>query len=318
MLNADDPEVDQAHAVHARTFSGSAARSASPRAHSCATTQIIFRDRRLGRRHSCGAMKFRCAASTTSKMFWPRAAAAYLAGADPAAIAERRETFRGVEHRLEFVAEIGGVKFYNDSKATNVDATLKAIEAFPGAAARHSRRQGQRQPVHAAARAAPANARAAVPDRRGRGKNRRRACAAPSRSTTPERSIAPCSIAFEHAQPGDMVLLAPACSSFDQFENYEHRGRVFKELVARARATERSAAAGAAAQARCERMRRCHAALQPDRQLFGVTLALCLIGAVMVFSASAVTAREHRRQRLLLFCCARWSGWCSGLPECSG
>ena len=58
-------------------------------------------------------------------------AAAYLAGATPAAIASGVKTFRGVEHRLEFVAEIGGVKFYNDSKATNVDAALKAIEAFP-------------------------------------------------------------------------------------------------------------------------------------------------------------------------------------------
>src|SRR4029077_2157731 len=59
-------------------------------------------------------------------------AAAYLAGADPAAIASGVKTFQGVEHRLEFVAEVGGVSFYNDSKATNVDATLKAIEAFPG------------------------------------------------------------------------------------------------------------------------------------------------------------------------------------------
>ena len=59
-------------------------------------------------------------------------AAAYLAGATPAAIANGVKTFRGVEHRLEFVAEIGGVNFYNDSKATNVDAALKAMEAFPG------------------------------------------------------------------------------------------------------------------------------------------------------------------------------------------
>ena len=59
-------------------------------------------------------------------------AAAYLAGADPASIANGVKTFQGVEHRLESVGEISGVAFYNDSKATNVDATLKAIEAFPG------------------------------------------------------------------------------------------------------------------------------------------------------------------------------------------
>jgi UDP-N-acetylmuramoylalanine--D-glutamate ligase len=59
-------------------------------------------------------------------------AASYLAGATPAAIASGVKTFKAVEHRLEFVAEIGGVSFFNDSKATNVDAAVKAIEAFPG------------------------------------------------------------------------------------------------------------------------------------------------------------------------------------------
>ena len=58
-------------------------------------------------------------------------AASYLAGATPAAIAKGVKTFQAVEHRLEFVAEIGGVEFFNDSKATNVDAAVKALEAFP-------------------------------------------------------------------------------------------------------------------------------------------------------------------------------------------
>src|SRR5580704_17048635 len=57
--------------------------------------------------------------------------AALLAGATPSAVASGVSTFAGVEHRLEFVAEIGGVSYFNDSKATNVDATLKALDAFP-------------------------------------------------------------------------------------------------------------------------------------------------------------------------------------------
>ena len=65
-------------------------------------------------------------------MFWRRALRRFWRVRPPAAIAEGVKTFRGVEHRLEFVAEIGGVEFFNDSKATNVDATLKALDAFPG------------------------------------------------------------------------------------------------------------------------------------------------------------------------------------------
>jgi UDP-N-acetylmuramoylalanine--D-glutamate ligase len=159
-------------------------------------------------------------------------AAAYLAGASPAAIANGVKTFRGVEHRLEFVAEIAGVKFYNDSKATNVDAALKAIEAFPanlivilGGVDKGSPYAPLREPlrehahvailVGAAANKIAADLGDAVPI---------------VHAGTLDRAV---QFAVERAQPGDTVLLAPACSSFDQFENYEHRGRAFKELVAR-------------------------------------------------------------------------------------
>ena len=159
-------------------------------------------------------------------------AAAYLAGADAAAIGKGVKTFRGVEHRLEFVAEIGGVAFYNDSKATNVDASLKAVEAFPGPLIvilggkdKGAPYTALREPLHQRARTviligAAAEKIAAELDG-----------AAPlQQAGTLDRAV---EIAMATAQPGDTVLLAPACSSFDQFENYEHRGRVFKELVAR-------------------------------------------------------------------------------------
>ena len=157
-------------------------------------------------------------------------AAALLAGAPPSAIAAGVRSFAGVEHRLEFVAEIGGVSFYNDSKATNVDATLKAVDAFSGhllvilggkdkggdfTLLREPLRQRARLGllIGAAAEKIAAQIVGAVPS---------------EMAGTLDRAVR---LAFERARPGDTVLLAPACASFDQFENFEHRGRVFKRLV---------------------------------------------------------------------------------------
>jgi UDP-N-acetylmuramoylalanine--D-glutamate ligase len=169
--------------------------------------------------------------------------AAALAGADPAAIAAGVRSFAGVEHRLEFVAEIAGVKFYNDSKATNVDATLKAVEAFPrslliilGGKDKGGDFALLREPLKQRARLAllvgSAAEKIAV----------QLSDAVPlERAGTLDRAV---QVAFERARPGDTVLLAPACASFDQFENYEHRGRVFKKLVEQ---LEARSAAGASA-----------------------------------------------------------------------
>ncbi len=157
-------------------------------------------------------------------------AAAHLAGAPPEAIAAGVRSFKGVEHRLEFVGEICGVSYYNDSKATNVDAALKAIDAFPGRLLiilggkdKSSDYTALREPlkgkaetaflIGAAAEKIARQIEGAVPI---------------ERVETLERAV---HLATERARPGNTVLLAPACASFDQFENYEHRGRVFKELV---------------------------------------------------------------------------------------
>ena len=158
--------------------------------------------------------------------------AAYLAGADPAGMAAGVKTFRAVEHRLELVAEIGGVSFYNDSKATNVDASLKAIEAFPGPliVILGGKDKGApyaplREPLRERARLALLIGAA------GEKIGSELAGAVPlAHAGTLERAV---EMAMEAARPGDTVLLAPACSSFDQFENYEQRGRIFKEIVTR-------------------------------------------------------------------------------------
>ena len=151
-------------------------------------------------------------------------------GCKPEAMRRAVRDFKAVEHRLEFVATIGGVEYYNDSKATNVDATIKALESFPanihiilggkdkgndysvlkdllrrrvkkvytiGAAAEkiESQIEGSAEIVHA------------------------------------ETLDAAVKRIASTAAAGDIVLLAPACASFDQFQNYEERGRAFKQLV---------------------------------------------------------------------------------------
>jgi UDP-N-acetylmuramoylalanine--D-glutamate ligase len=158
------------------------------------------------------------------------AAAARLAGAPAAAIAKGVRTFAGVEHRLEFVAEIAGVRYYNDSKATNVDATLKALDAFPGRILiilggkdKGSDYAPLQKPLREKAILALLIGAAAE-----KIEKQISGSVALERAETLERAVETASHA---AQRGDVVLLAPACASFDQFQNYEHRGRVFKDLV---------------------------------------------------------------------------------------
>ncbi len=156
--------------------------------------------------------------------------AAARAGVDRVSIAAAVRTFHAVEHRLEFVRTIGGIDFYNDSKATSVDATLKAIDAFPGSlwVILGGKDKGLdyaalRDPLAARAHAALLVG-AAAPK-----------IAAQLQGAVPlvDSQTIPAAVdyAYAHGHAGDTVLLAPACSSFDQFENYEQRGRVFKQIV---------------------------------------------------------------------------------------
>jgi UDP-N-acetylmuramoylalanine--D-glutamate ligase len=153
-----------------------------------------------------------------------------LAGAEPAAIEHGVRTFSGVEHRLEFVAEIGGVRYYNDSKATNVDATLKALDAFTGRILiilggkdKGSDYKVLQHPLREKAVLALLIGAAA-----DKIEEQIAGAVRIDRASTLANAVG---IAAHTAKPGDIVLLAPACASFDQFQNYEQRGRVFKELV---------------------------------------------------------------------------------------
>ena len=156
--------------------------------------------------------------------------AARLAGVPAEVIRRAVESFKAVEHRLEYVATRNGVEFYNDSKATNVDATAKAIAAFNGGIhlilggkdknSDYTQLSGLlRQRVSvvytigSAAAKIESHLRGVVPI---------------SSCETLDKAVA---AAASAAHPGEVVILAPACSSFDQFENFEQRGQVFKQLV---------------------------------------------------------------------------------------
>ena len=156
---------------------------------------------------------------------------AKAAGCGNEAIRAGVRAFRAVEHRLEFVAEHKGVQYFNDSKATNVDATVKALESFAGGI--HLILGGKDK---------DSDYRVLIPLLKERARRVYTIGAAAEkieshlrgsgidvlRTETLERTVE--TIAGS-AQKGDVALLAPACASFDQFQSYEHRGRRFKELV---------------------------------------------------------------------------------------
>ncbi len=153
-----------------------------------------------------------------------------LMGCEAKKIAGAVRNFKAVEHRLEYVATVSGVEYYNDSKATNVDATIKALESFPGNI--HLILGGKdkgsdysvlndllRQRVKAVYTIGAAAEKI---------QSQIKGATSIVSSGTLESAVKQVASA---AQSGDVALLAPACASFDQFQNYEHRGRVFKELV---------------------------------------------------------------------------------------
>jgi UDP-N-acetylmuramoylalanine--D-glutamate ligase len=145
-------------------------------------------------------------------------------------IAEVVRGFRGVEHRLELVAAINGIEFYNDSKATNVDSTIKAVESFRSNII-----------LILGGKDKGASYVPLINAMKGRVKHVLLVGAAANKIAEalgdlfPKTFVASMADAVDKAhqigKAGDIALLSPACASFDMFENYEHRGRVFKQAV---------------------------------------------------------------------------------------
>jgi UDP-N-acetylmuramoylalanine--D-glutamate ligase len=163
------------------------------------------------------------------------AAVAWLAGTRPQAMTTALGGFRGLEHVMEPAGEIGGVRFVNDSKATNVEAALRSIESFPsgvvaivGGRYKGGDFRALREPLRGHGRAVVAIGEAAPRVRESLADVMPVVDAASMREAVAR--------AYDAARPDGVVLLAPACSSFDWFRDYAERGRTFKEEVDRLKA----------------------------------------------------------------------------------
>ncbi len=162
------------------------------------------------------------------------ASAALAMGLDRDAVREGLRSFAGVPHRLEQVAEIGGVRFVNDSKATNVASAVVGIGAFEGGV--HAILGGSEKGEPFAPLLDPLRERAAACYLTGATADRLAAELAPllaegielHRCADLEQAVRRAAAA---ARPGEVVLLSPACASFDAFENFERRGDRFREIV---------------------------------------------------------------------------------------
>jgi UDP-N-acetylmuramoylalanine--D-glutamate ligase len=227
VLNADDPTcVAMAARTRGQVFWFSRQKEVQQGA-GVRDGNIVFRDG-AGQRQILPVSEVPLKGAHNLENVLAAVCAGALMGCAPEKIQQAVRDFKAVEHRLEFVATLRGVDYYNDSKATNVDATIKALESFP--ANIHLILGGKdkgsdytvlndllRQRVKRVYTIGAASA-----------KIESQIKAEVVHAETLENAIRK---ANADAQPGDVVLLAPACASFDQFKNYEHRGKVFKETV---------------------------------------------------------------------------------------
>jgi UDP-N-acetylmuramoylalanine--D-glutamate ligase len=229
VLNADDSTcVELASRTRAQVFWLSRLK-AVPEGVYVKNSKIMFRDS-AGEREIIAVAEIPLKGAHNVENVLAAVCAGILMGCSPQKIRHAIVDFKAVEHRLEYVATVRGVEYYNDSKATNVDATIKAIESFP--ANIHLILGGKDK---------GSDYSVLVPLLRERVKRVYTIGAAAAKiesqikdaveivhSGTLDAAVRQVSNA---AQSADIVLLAPACASFDQFQNYEHRGKVFKELV---------------------------------------------------------------------------------------
>ena len=229
VLNADDPVVaGLAERGHGRKTFFSRTQDI-PEGLLLSGGQVVYRVGHLQRDlFSPGDVKLRGAFNLENVL--AASAAASVLGADFDAIAKAVREFRGVEHRLELAGEVLGVEFYNDSKATSVDATVKALGAFDGGV--HLILGGKDKGAPYAPLIPLLKNRVREVLLIGAAAERIAGELAGTVDLVPAGDLETAvRRAFSRARPGDVILLSPACSSFDQFQDYEERGRRFKQIV---------------------------------------------------------------------------------------
>ncbi len=231
VLNADDPETQKIAAKSgAQIFWFSARRRIRQGAFVQGDTIFFTAQENQSPRPVLPVAEITLAGAHNVENVLAAVCAARLAGVPSETIRGAVARFKAVEHRLEFVREVHGVTYYNDSKATNVDATLKAIEAFPGALYLILGGKDKNSDYTALNPLLRERVKTVITIGSAAEKIERQLAGVVNieRAETLDRAVA---LAHGRAVAGDTVLLAPACASFDQFANYEQRGQVFKDLV---------------------------------------------------------------------------------------
>lgn len=203
--------------------------------------RIVFRDAR-GEREIMPIEEITLKGAHNLENVLAAAAMGILAGVEPAKVRRAVKDFKAVEHRLEYTATVRGVQYFNDSKATNVDATIKALESFPGNI--HLILGGKDKGSDYSVLNDLLKARVKRVYTIGAAAQKIEAQISGVDVTSAGTLDQAVRKASEYAGRGDIVLLAPACASFDQFQSYEQRGRVFKEVVHALAAREATHAGG--------------------------------------------------------------------------
>jgi UDP-N-acetylmuramoylalanine--D-glutamate ligase len=229
VLNADDPTcVEMATRTKAGVFWFSRKKEVKHGAY-VREGQILFRDSK-GQREIMLLSEIPLKGAHNVENVLAAVCVGALSGVEAGQIRKAVASFKAVEHRLEYVATVRGVEYFNDSKATNVDATIKALESFPANV--HlilgGKDKGSDYSVLNGLLRQRVKRVYAIGAAAEKIESQIKGAAEIVHAETLENAI---KRAAESAQPGDIVLLAPACASFDQFRSYEHRGKVFKEAV---------------------------------------------------------------------------------------